>query len=587
MEDLDILYKALDSLRRVTAEEQGLVRLRAAFSRAASPEDELVSVRHTLTVDGTWVDAIEKGLPFIGEAIREERQFIRQEGNVLPVEQARRVSKDSVEHLARHGNLISHAPADGETVTPDRLLVVEKLSDYAVYENRFLYMLLCLLRDFVSLRLGRIRETISSWDGHMTLSRRFQSGRRQITFDLSYAERITDDPLTQVDEETRVMLSRIETLEGGIAVLLSTPLMQEVAKVPMIKPPITRTNALRMDNALRMSLWLYDTVAAYQGAGYTVEDHQTILAPLPDGPADEVAELYALTSFLTYAYGNRLTVPLAEGLERERREAEEAEAAAHEARIAAMKHSLSESGVRIEDYVLALEDRGPYMDMMKNRLHEAREEIAARQAAVDRAAQEVAAARAEADACRLVADERLADMQALEEQLYEEVKMFESRRIRDKLDVEAIAASYARKREQDLKDDETARASALEAEHARAEAEREALVRAYEEKLAEKDAQLAALAEGKAAVEEDRARIRRDLIALRAKHRMYGDIDDYSSKERYRELLGEVRALDALVGRSWRIARRRMRNEYLWNELTRREPDPAPEQTEETHDEQQ
>ena len=165
MEDLDLLYKAFDEYRRDTRDDTGLVRLRRAISHAASGIDRMESVRSVCVIDDDWIEAIEKGLPFVEEAIREERQFIRQEGSVTPIEQARRVSKASVEHLARHGNLISHAPEDGESIVPDKLLVVEKLSDYAVYENRFLYMLLCYLRDFVSLRAARIAAIATTWTG--------------------------------------------------------------------------------------------------------------------------------------------------------------------------------------------------------------------------------------------------------------------------------------------------------------------------------------------------------------------------------------------------------------------------------------
>ena len=41
---------------------------------------------------------------------------------------------------------------------------------------------------------------------------------------------------------------KIEDVLNAILKLLSTPLMVEVSKVPMIKPPITKTNVLKMNN---------------------------------------------------------------------------------------------------------------------------------------------------------------------------------------------------------------------------------------------------------------------------------------------------------------------------------------------------
>ena len=53
--------------------------------------------------------------------------------------------------------MITHVPEEeGDNIVPDKLYMVEKLSDYAVYENRFLFMLLSYLRDFIQYRLEKI-----------------------------------------------------------------------------------------------------------------------------------------------------------------------------------------------------------------------------------------------------------------------------------------------------------------------------------------------------------------------------------------------------------------------------------------------
>lgn len=572
MEDLDLLYKAFDEYRRDTRDDTGLVRLRRAISHAASGIDRMESVRSVCVIDEDWIEAIEKGLPFVEEAIREERQFIRQEGSVTPIEQARRVSKASVEHLARHGNLISHAPEDGESIVPDKLLVVEKLSDYAVYENRFLYMLLCYLRDFVSLRAARIAAIATTWTGHMILNREAEVGKRKIRFALTYDEAVRDDRFTQLAEETAAQIRRIHDLETSITALLCTPLMQEVAKAPMIKPPITRTNALRMDNALRMALWLYDYISAYTKPGYAAVEQKHTVRPFPPEMADELSELVTLTSFLTYEYGNGLNEILAQRHEAAVRAQVEADAAAHEARIRRMKQALAADEISADEYMLMLEDRGPYMDVLTTRLSEAREEIAARQEKLNEADRRVAHARAEAESYRLVGEERLADMEALQEQIYGEVVLFESRRVKEKLDIEAAVNEQVELRTAERLAMNQAFDRKLEEERQQAESERQRLIEAYEARLAAMDQKIKTLQDEKAALEADRGRIRTDLLALRARHGMTTDIDDYSSKERYEELVEELQALDALIGREWKMARKRLRHEYLWSELTRKDP---------------
>lgn len=98
-----------------------------------------------------------KRITFIEKAIAEERQFIRTDGEIVPIEKIKRISRSSVEHLAKHSEYITHTPKDGNII-PDKLFMSEKLSDYAVYENRFLYLLLDYLEKFISLRLNDIEK---------------------------------------------------------------------------------------------------------------------------------------------------------------------------------------------------------------------------------------------------------------------------------------------------------------------------------------------------------------------------------------------------------------------------------------------
>ena len=117
------------------------------------------------------MDEIERGLGFIEKAINEERQFIRSEGEVAPIEKIKHVSRESVEHLARHSNLITRENEDGDLM-PEKLYTVERLNNYAVYENRFLYMVLLRLADFVSVRYDRIVKLTNTYRGESAVQKK-------------------------------------------------------------------------------------------------------------------------------------------------------------------------------------------------------------------------------------------------------------------------------------------------------------------------------------------------------------------------------------------------------------------------------
>ena len=158
MNQLNLYYRAFKDYRKHTKKDKLCIKQRQRIKEYSNEFDKLETIRTVCKVDEKWVEQIEIGLPFVEKAIAEERQFIKNEGEVLDIEKVKRVSKDSVEHLAKHSDLITHVPKDGGDIIPDKIYMVERLSDYAVYENRFIYMLLCYVRDFIDSRLKKIKE---------------------------------------------------------------------------------------------------------------------------------------------------------------------------------------------------------------------------------------------------------------------------------------------------------------------------------------------------------------------------------------------------------------------------------------------
>ena len=143
MNEMNIYYRALRDYRKTLSADKSHQRFLKAISKAPAHSDKLESIRTKCIIDEEWVSTIEKYLPFVEKAIREDRQFIRQEGETVPIEKAKKVSKASVSHLARHSDLITHLPEnEGDPLLPDKIYITENESNYAIYENRFLYMLI-------------------------------------------------------------------------------------------------------------------------------------------------------------------------------------------------------------------------------------------------------------------------------------------------------------------------------------------------------------------------------------------------------------------------------------------------------------
>ena len=125
MNQLDVYYRALYELSKLRDGHRECAVYRRAVA-SADPEAAAITVKRvSCTVEEDWICAIEEGLVHIEKAIKEERQFIYSNGEVVPIEKVKNVSTESVRHLAKHSNLIGKQEA-GKDVVPDHLYTVER-----------------------------------------------------------------------------------------------------------------------------------------------------------------------------------------------------------------------------------------------------------------------------------------------------------------------------------------------------------------------------------------------------------------------------------------------------------------------------
>ncbi len=375
MNHLDVYYRALHTYRTHTVEDRECSALRRAISQSDVENDEITITRAACTVDEDWIVAIETGLVFIEKAIKEERQFIYSNGEVVPIEKVKHVSKDSVQHLAKHSNLITKEQT-GKDFIPDQLYSVERLNDYAVYENRFLYMLLCYLRDFVSIRYDKILDISNKYDGVLRLNKEITATGRKISYKVDLHEEITDDKYLRESNPAKEVIDRIDLILKTVMAFLATPLMEIAGKAAKLKPPITKTNVLKMDNNFKGAVALYDFIIAYDKPGYTFETKKIELAPFGDALADELSEAGALLSFLTYEYGLGINEKLKNNYnaEEERRKTEQIKL--KEEQLEALKRRLNNMEISPEEYIFNLEKQLKLLQADTRQIEKLRNKVA-------------------------------------------------------------------------------------------------------------------------------------------------------------------------------------------------------------------
>ncbi len=375
---LNKLYRAFIDYRKVTGPDSDLKRERKNYKSIDKEQEFFEAIKINCTIDEDWVEFIESKIEYVTKAVNEERQFIETIGEVVPIEKVKKVSKDSVKHLAKHSNLITKLPENEEDdILPEKLYMVEKISDYTVYENRFLYMMLCYLRDFIDLRVSKIQEAISTYKSDFKMKKLVETKSRTLSFETNIFEYRKDNPYPLLNEKTKSILERINTFSHDVQALLATDLMIQVSKAPMIKPPITKTNVLKMNNNFKNAVALYEYLASYDKKGYSLEEVKIDLHPFEEPMADEIIELVSLTSFLSFKYGNNIESLLKEEYDEEERIKRLEEIKRNADQIKALKKRVTESGMGMEEYMLLLEKQNRQLEKDSADLVVAKNEILA------------------------------------------------------------------------------------------------------------------------------------------------------------------------------------------------------------------
>ena len=541
MNPSDAYYRALLAYKRIVAEQRDCRRDSHAFAEAAG-EGALTVTRMVCTVDEAWIEAIEKGLVHIEKAIKEDRQFIYSNGEVIPIEKVKQVSKDSVEHLARHAELITRAPV-GEDIIPDKLYTVERLSDYAVYENRFLYMLLCYLRDFVTLRYRKILELTGRYHGALTLTHEGSTLGRTVTVKLELEDQRQDDPYLREHNSAKESIDRMDLILKTVVAFLATPLMESAGKAAMLKPPITKTNVLKMDNNFKGAVALYDYIIAYEGAGYTITEETHTVSPFGDALREDLAEVQLLLSDLTYRYGLDLTPTLKANLERDENENHLAELKARAESLEILRRRLEREGEAPVAYALELERLTRSLRRELDRMDPLYAELDARR-------------RTElslTDTVRTLSD-RIEDFDS--ELARAEAARLEAEAATEERHLRAAAA---------LNEAHSAEKSALAAETEALRARHSEELAALREELNRKQNELNRARAAYTELEAEKRLLHAQVLGQRARAKDVtpAELEAMTDKDSFDELERELEAFVALYGKVWKQTKRKIRKDLL------------------------
>ena len=563
MDQLDVFYRAFKDYRTQTFKDAEYSDLRAAVSNAAEREDKIQIEYNVCTVENDWLDAIDEGLVFVEKAIKEERQFIRSNGEVVPIEKAKNVSVESVLHLARHSNLISKETQTSDDIIPEKLFTVERLSDYAVYENRFLYMLLRYLDDFISLRYNKILQVANVYHGEMNAKKTVDYRFRKLFYEVKLVDENKDDPYWFENNGLKPVLERMNSLLKLVYQLLATPLMQETAKAPMIKPPITKTNVLRMNENFKGAVNLYEFVSAYDSDGFTVKKEIKSLSPFNREVADRFSEVILMNAFLTYQHGMGLEDHL-----KTRYEEEEARRRAEEDRkqieqLEKLKKRAEDKAGGIEEYLLLLEKRNRrleedsrQLEILKGDYKNLQESFKGIEAAVSERNEKIA------EKERQILKER-ADHEAEQLKLIDDFQKEKAElNFRHNCETEELKSAFEEEKKSILIGEE-AKIAELSLRHSEELAGVSDRLSKVEEELSSEREKLSNTEEELLLSEKERITATARLNGLRKQYGLIGSDEEFTSEEDFDELEKQYEYFKILFKEQWKKAKAQIRKDVF------------------------
>ena len=307
-----------------------------------------------IIVHEDWIIKIENTLKYIENAIVENRQFIREDGEVLPIEKVRKVNKASIANLAKHSEYISKVPKEDDSIIPDKLYTIEKETDFSVYENKFLFLLLTTLRGFLSVIQEGISDAIES--GYTTLSVKKKNKLNDLEDNINILLEGKNRGENSIPSELKDTIDRIENISSRIDSFLNMNLMKEMSKYPLISSNITKTNVLRMNENFKACVDLYEFITRYDELGYDVILNNRIIH-LDESEKTEIEIALLTIETLAYKDSKELSKAFNKEYETYLKELDDSKREIRDKRISELKEKFNSNGKTDYEYIILLEDK--------------------------------------------------------------------------------------------------------------------------------------------------------------------------------------------------------------------------------------
>ena len=213
--------------------------------------------------DLEWIDKIEETLKYIDNIFRNPNRFIVSDDEIVKIELAKKITVDSIKHLAKHTEMIQTIEEDTGNVIPAKILNANKEETYNTYENRLIYTLIQKCKFFIKNRKEQIESEISGENKNnkkIEYNAKTKINNEKININFNMDSSI-DNENSNLEKEKIKVLGKIEELSKKIDdITLSSDVYKSIdkLKITLIKDPVKKTNVILKNTNFQYAMKLWD-----------------------------------------------------------------------------------------------------------------------------------------------------------------------------------------------------------------------------------------------------------------------------------------------------------------------------------------
>ena len=239
-----------------------------SFNNSVQSEYTVNTNVESFEADFEWLELMEETVVYIDNILRNPNRFIINEEEVVNVEKARRVTFESIKHLARNTSMIQKIERNGD-VKPSKILNINKDENYNTYENRVIYTLIKNMQMFIDMKKrDLVTKSFTKDSKRSEYHGTSRVGAEVVDISVSMASKsnVTSEYGRNNDLSVE---QRIDKLELQVADLTRTDVYKllDKANVARVTPPIKKTNLILKNTNFQYAMKLWNYLQTYVDNG--------------------------------------------------------------------------------------------------------------------------------------------------------------------------------------------------------------------------------------------------------------------------------------------------------------------------------